>query len=129
MADVEAQVDQVTTLLRTLIREQGFSQAQMQEALGWGRSYVSQLLTKQKKLRVEQVLLILDVIGIEPAAFWATLYPPPPRPAVSDAVAASLKADMAALRGLVHGLTHLLLSKRLIGDAELSAAVRDVRPA
>ncbi|MEM6797432.1 MAG: helix-turn-helix transcriptional regulator [Acidobacteriota bacterium] len=61
-------------LLRNKIREHGFTQLQVQEQLEWGRSYISQLLTKQKSLRVEQVLLILDVIGVEPAAFYGELY-------------------------------------------------------
>ena len=39
------------------------------------RSYVTQLLMKQKALRVEQVLLILKVIGVDPAEFFA--YQPP----------------------------------------------------
>ncbi len=44
-------------------------------------------MTKQKGLRVEQVLLILNVIGVDPAEFYAELYTPlgptyaPARPA------------------------------------------------
>ena len=34
-----------------------------------GGSYISQLVTRQKALRVEQVLLILNVIGIDAAEF------------------------------------------------------------
>ena len=64
MMMVDAEVNRVLTLLRNKIRERGFTQLQVQEALSWGRSYISQLLTKQKSLRVEQVLLILNVIGV-----------------------------------------------------------------
>lgn len=74
MINVEKEIDRILTLLRNKIREQGFTQLQVQAELDWGRSYISQLLTKQKSLRVEQVLKILDVIGIEPAEFYAELY-------------------------------------------------------
>ena len=71
---VERELERVLTLLRNKIRERGFTQLEVQDALSWGRSYISQLLTKQKSLRVEQVLLILNVIGVEPGEFFAELY-------------------------------------------------------
>ena len=74
MYAVERELDRVLTLLRNKIRERGFTQLEVQEALGWGRSYISQLLTKQKSLRIEQVLLILNVIGIDPREFFGELY-------------------------------------------------------
>ena len=74
MRDTARQLDRVLTLLRNKIRERGFTQLEVQEALGWGRSYISQLLTKQKSLRVEQVLLILNVISVSPADFYAELF-------------------------------------------------------
>ena len=60
MQQVDREVDRYLTLLGNLIRRQGYTQLEVQEALGWGRSYISQLLTRQKGLRVEQVLLILN---------------------------------------------------------------------
>ena len=74
MITVERELDSVLTLLRNKIRERGFTQLEVQEALGWGRSYISQLLTKQKSLRIEQVLLILNVIGVDPSEFFGELY-------------------------------------------------------
>ena len=74
MIPVERELDRTLTLLRNKIREQGFTQLQVQAQLSWGRSYISQLLTKQKSLRVEQVLRILQVIGVEPADFYRELY-------------------------------------------------------
>lgn len=71
---VEKEIDRMLTLLRNKIRERGFTQLEVQEALSWGRSYISQLLTKQKSLRVEQILMILDVIGVEPSEFFGELY-------------------------------------------------------
>ncbi len=71
---VQTEIDRVLTLLRNKIRERGFTQLEVQEALSWGRSYISQLLTKQKSTRYEQILLILDVIGVEPRDFFADLF-------------------------------------------------------
>ena len=71
MRTIERELDRVLTLLRNKIRERGFTQLEVQEALGWGRSYISQLLTKQKSLRIEQVLLILNVVGVDPGEFFS----------------------------------------------------------
>ncbi len=79
MRQVERELDRCLTLLRDKIREQGFTQLEVQEALGWGRSYISQLLTRQKNLRIDQVVMIMNVIGVEPAEFFGELYGPPPR--------------------------------------------------
>ncbi len=80
MRQVEAEVDRYLTLLGNRIRGQGYTQIEVQDALGWGRSYISQLVTKAKALRIEQVLLILNIIGIDPAEFFAELYGPPGAP-------------------------------------------------
>ena len=64
MSDVEREVDRYLTLLRNTSRASGFTQLEVQEALGWGRSYFSQLLTKQKTLRIEQILMIINVINV-----------------------------------------------------------------
>lgn len=61
---VQKEIDRILMLLREYIRQSGHTHLQVQAKLGWGRSYISQLLTKQKALRVEQVLLILDAIGV-----------------------------------------------------------------
>ena len=126
MQTVNHDVQRCLTLLRDRIRERGFTQVEVQDKLGWGRSYISQLLTKQKKLRVEQVLLILAVIGIEPTEFFADLYAipsghwvrgsRPPQPDPSGAI--------DRLRHELHSVTELLLEKKLITVEDLSAAVK-----
>ncbi len=64
MINIDMELDRYLSLLRNKIRERGFTQLEVQGPLGWGRSYISQLLTRQKALRLEQVLLILKVIGV-----------------------------------------------------------------
>ena len=133
MREVERQLDRILTLLRNKIRQRGFTQLEVQEALGWGRSYISQLLTKQKSLRVEQVLLILNVIGIDPATFFAELYPPDSyaeagQPMLSDRSTAALSGDYQAVRSLLRGLVDLLVNQEVISAEELSTAVHASAP-
>ncbi len=128
MVTVEPEVNRFLTLLRNKIRERGFTQLQVQDALGWGRSYISQLLTKQKALRVEQVLLILSVIGIEPWEFYQELYGSPfyhgaGTPAEDAEKEAGLCRELENMRALVHGLTDLLLGEKVINAEDLSSAV------
>ena len=136
MREVEAEVDRILTLLRNTIRERGFTQLEVQDALGWGRSYISQLLTKQKSLRVEQVLLILQVIVVDPAAFFGELYAKPgagdgaprprgnlrfelvPKPAPPSGEEREFEKMVEMLRGLVGALAE----KRILTPDELKAA-------
>ncbi len=89
MINAQEEVDRMLITLRNKIREKGFTQLKVQADLKWGRSYISQLLTKQKSLRVEQVLQILDVIGIEPAEFFAELFKWPVEEGKSASAASS----------------------------------------
>ncbi|MCP3962471.1 MAG: helix-turn-helix transcriptional regulator [bacterium] len=147
MITVERQLDRVLTLLRNMIRERGFTQLEVQEALGWGRSYISQLLTKQKSLRIEQVLLILNVIGVDPSEFFGELYHFPRKPAgfkggggyryatgseISEGSGAAappeeLRHDFGELRALLRGLVRLLTDKGLLEREELQDAAQASR--
>ena len=146
MITVERQLDRVLTLLRNRIRERGFTQLEVQEALGWGRSYISQLLTKQKSLRIEQVLLILNVIGVDPSDFFGELYHFPRQTAGfqgggfrqyatgseiadggSSGPPAELRSDFGELRALLRGLVRLLTDKGLLQRDELQNAAEASR--
>ena len=132
MSNVEPEVDRYLTLLRNKIRERGFTQLDVQQALGWGRSYISQLLTKQKALRVEQVLAILGVIRIEPLEFFQELYATSRYADVATLrnaeEEARLRSELDGLRSLVHGLTDLLLAEKVISTEDLSSAVDAAGP-
>ncbi len=142
MREVERQLDRILTLLRNKIRQRGFTQLEVQEVLGWGRSYISQLLTKQKSLRVEQVLLILNVIGVDPAAFFAELYPPGATAGLRASGATDLSGpampgggpdsglhgDYRSVRSLLRGLVDLLVNQDVISAEELAAAVHGSGP-
>ncbi len=112
----------------------------MQEALGWGRSYISQLLTKQKTLRIEQILLILNVIGVDPAEFWAEVYrygefgavqeqrPSRSAPALFDALDDdSMSTQARRIQSLLKAVVTVLAEKNLITTGEFDAAVERFR--
>ncbi len=148
MVILERELDRVLTLLRNKIRERGFTQLEVQEALAWGRSYISQLLTKQKSLRVEQVLLILNVIGVDPGEFYGELYQLPSadkmhrvddyaesrygarpyNPSTVAEIGEGTQGDSSRsfqeLRSLLRGLVRLLVDKNLINVDELTSAVK-----
>ncbi len=71
---VDQEIDGILELLRAKIAERGFSQVKVQAQLGWKGSYLSQLFNKSKNLRVEQMLLILRVIEVEPIDFYSEFY-------------------------------------------------------
>ncbi len=122
MKQADEEVVRYLSLLENKMRQRKYTQQDVQQALSWGRSYVSQLVTKQKKLRVEQVLMILQVIGVEPREFYAELYDleqglnpagglqqPETPEEVED-----LKRELNEQRQLMHRLVKLLVKKRVV---------------
>ncbi len=131
MRQAERELDRYLTLLRNKIRQRGFTQLEVQESLGWGRSYISQLLTRQKNLRLDQVLMILNVIGATPEEFFAELHglatpsswPEASPERVQDA---PFWRELERLREVLDGLVGLLVERRVIASSELRAAVEAV---
>ncbi len=135
MRQVDHEVDRYLTLLSDKVRGRGYTQLEVQDALGWGRSYISQLVTRQKSLRLDQVLLILGVIGVEPSEFFAELYNP--RRAfslaaepITPATEAMLSRELPRLKAYLQAVRRLLLDKGVISAKDLSIAVdaADQRP-
>lgn len=120
MLSIDHEVERFLSLIRNKIRERGFTQLEVQENLGWGRTYISQLLIRQKGLRVDQVISILGVIGIDPANFFAELYGANRfGEAPQSAGIAELHQELQELRTLLRGLVDLLLENQLIQAGEL----------
>ena len=129
MTHIERYLERYLLLLRNKIREKGFTQMEVQEALGWGRSYISQLLTRQKRLQFDQVFSILRVIGVEPREFFAELSGRPPQPPAlrrqprgGGDVASN--RELEDLSSLLRGLVKLLIEKQVITAAELSTTIQ-----
>ncbi|MEE8526618.1 MAG: helix-turn-helix transcriptional regulator [Thermoanaerobaculia bacterium] len=146
MDTIERDIERVLTLLRNKIRERSLTQLQVQDALGWGRSYISQLLTKQKSLRVEQVLKILQVIKVSPTEFFGELFyhqqPFPPAAAAAakevgsgaagpssiggtiDPGGSDLGSSYRELSTLLRGLLRVLVERKIIKPEDLNSAVQ-----
>ncbi len=123
MKQVERDTNRCLTLLRNKIREKGFTQLEVQAVLGWGRSYISQLFTGTKKLRIEQVLLILNVIEVDPAQFFGELYDlPGPGRQDLGAPEARLPIELERAQSQLKAMVQLLLDKRIITSIDLKAA-------
>ncbi len=133
--NIDKDIDRVLTLLRNRIRERGYTQLEVQNKLGWGRSYISQLLTKQKAIRLDQVLMILKVIDAEPAEFWAEMFHfgsfgehHPGRPHRTRAPSGFPDSDgvdssLDRIRILYDCIVMVLTRKGLISSADLEAAI------
>ena len=125
MRKIDRDLDRILTRLRNLIREQGFTQLEVQEALGWGRSYISQLLTKQKTLRLEQVLMILKVVNAKPGDFFGEIYQlGDSHPGRRPSVAADVGTDLRRLEMLYEGVVSVLKRKGLITADNLADAIK-----
>ena len=131
---VDRHLDRILTGLRNQIQAQGYTQLEVQEVLGWGRSYISQLVTRQKGLRIDQILQILNVINVEPADFFDEIYQfsdasspartggrrcaEPPSPDDDELI-----SGVRRIRLLCDAIAHELIQKNLIDAADLEAAV------
>jgi transcriptional regulator with XRE-family HTH domain len=137
---IEREVDRVLNLLRAKIHEQGFTQLKVQRALGWGRTYISQLFRKQKSLRFDQILQILGVIEIDPSDFFSEFYRLPrqepgvrplgPTPLKSHLGPGEDAADLLANlehhdpRMVVHSLVQLLVDQGVLSGSELKMVIQ-----
>ncbi len=141
MRTVDRDLGRILAALRNRIRERGFTQLEVQETLGWGRSYISQLMNQQKSLRIEQVLMILEAINVKPADFWSEIFHfgelSPSRPEKRPRRAApapwdapdetSLPAEMRRTKMLLEGIVTVLMDKNLITPDDLGAAADKLR--
>ncbi len=125
------EIDWTLSHLRTELRQRGFTQQEVQCRLGWGKNYLSELFSNNKRLRCEHVLAVLWAIGTDPAAFYARLYRWPINGEISEdrvseaallgaeavfaQVAEELSRQQALLRRKIEesGLTQVEIERRL----------------
>lgn len=74
MPQVDSEAGRYLALLQSKIRQRGYSEPEVQERLGWGRKCIARLAKQPKRLRMKQVFMILEAIGIEPVEFFQELY-------------------------------------------------------
>lgn len=81
---IDDEVRRATKLLETVMQAAGLTRKDLDQRLGAGPGYVSQVLTGRMELKFRHILAILRALDVEPSIFFQTLYPED-RPA-TDAV-------------------------------------------
>lgn len=77
--DSDREITRILEEIRLRIEGSELSLRKVEAGAGFSRGYLSQLLARNLDLKVRHLLAILDVLGIQPAEFFASLYPVPPR--------------------------------------------------
>lgn len=123
MSTPDLWLESAKELLKTVIRERGFTQLRIQEQLGWGRSYISQALNEGKELRLEVVLQILFTIGVDPGVFFARLHREihPELAAEESSARAGRSPEVEELRRWVTGMARLLADHHAVPANDLEA--------
>src|ERR1700712_4722960 len=81
---IDDEVRRATKLLETVMQAAGLTRKDLDQKLGRGPGYISQVLTGRMELKFRHILAILRALEVEPSVFFQTLYPED-RPA-TDAV-------------------------------------------
>jgi len=72
---IDDDVRRATKLLETVMQAAGLTRKDLDQKLGAGPGYVSQVLTGRMELKFRHILAILRALEIEPSVFFQTLYP------------------------------------------------------
>jgi transcriptional regulator with XRE-family HTH domain len=72
---IDDEVRRATKLLETVMQAAGLTRKDLDQKLGAGPGYVSQVLTGRMELKLRHVLAILRALDVEPSVFFQTLYP------------------------------------------------------
>ncbi len=74
---VTRQLERCNEQLRDEIRARGCTQVELSVKLGKNKTYVSQVLTYDRRLRVDVLLEILKVLDVDPGKFFANAFREP----------------------------------------------------
>lgn len=80
---VDDEVKRATRLLETVMQAAGLTRKELDQRLGAGPGYISQVLTGRMELKYRHIIAILRALDVDPGAFFQSLYPEP-RSASSD---------------------------------------------
>jgi transcriptional regulator with XRE-family HTH domain len=82
---VEEEVARLRRALRNRIRDAGVSLRTMEDRLGMGRDYLSQLLRGSMDLKAKHIFAVLAELSTDPGEFLLELYPTAALPRLSPA--------------------------------------------
>jgi transcriptional regulator with XRE-family HTH domain len=72
---IEEEVRRATKLLETVMQAAGLTRKDLDQKLGAGPGYVSQVLTGRMELKYRHILAMLRALEVDPGVFFQTLYP------------------------------------------------------
>jgi transcriptional regulator with XRE-family HTH domain len=72
---IEDEVRRATKLLETVMQAAGLTRKELDQRLGAGPGYISQVLTGRMELKFRHILAILRALDVDPSLFFETLYP------------------------------------------------------
>lgn len=72
---IDDEVRRATKLLETVMQAAGLTRKDLDQKLGAGPGYVSQVLTGRMELKFRHILAVLRALDVEPNVFFQTLYP------------------------------------------------------
>lgn len=72
---IDDEVRRATKLLETIMQAAGLTRKDLDQRLGAGPGYMSQVLTGRMELKLRHILAILKALDVEPSLFFQTLYP------------------------------------------------------
>jgi transcriptional regulator with XRE-family HTH domain len=72
---IDDEVRRATKLLETVMQASGLTRKDLDQKLGAGPGYVSQVLTGRMELKFRHILAVLRALEVEPNVFFQTLYP------------------------------------------------------
>lgn len=72
---IDDEVRRATKLLETVMQAAGLTRKDLDQKLGAGPGYVSQVLTGRMELKFRHILAILRALEVDPTVFFQTLYP------------------------------------------------------
>lgn len=77
---IQEEIQRLLQVLRVAMRILDVSNRDIEKKLGLSYGYLSRLFSGSIELKVEHILLILDVLGLTPAEFFQLAYPRKPSP-------------------------------------------------
>jgi transcriptional regulator with XRE-family HTH domain len=94
---LDDEVKRATKLLETVMQAAGLTRKELDQRLGAGPGYISQVLTGRMELKYRHIISILRALDVDPGAFFQSLYPEP----------RSGSADLGAVEELLKRLQKL----------------------
>lgn len=103
--DPQEEANRVLEEIRQLIRKSGLSQRKVEQRVGFSKGYLSQLFAHNLELKYWHVHAMLQALEIQPARFFAQVYPVRHRSALEHFRSTSqpTSEELAAELGRLYG--------------------------